>query len=211
MSDESLGDAAVETVDVTPEIDAEDFDFESFLAGARPTRRAVKIYRRADLVAAIEEAAGPLLQREDDDHRPLNAAEKKAAKEVARLREEFEASGVWFVAEARSRDWQTKTREEIAKRLGLDLGDDVPADEVTDAHREARYTVSLHMAAEQIAIPSGATAEGLRRLGQINEGELTKVLVAVYTANAQQAQAAGVLTRDFSPAPSAPARGSTKR
>lgn len=195
--DETLASAPVETVDVTETQTVEDFDFESWLAGARPTRRAVKVYGRADLVAQMDEVAGGY--RDD-----LPAARKREiAGEVERLKGEFEASGRWFVLEARSSEWQDRFRKDTAKSLGVDIAsEDTPLEELTHAQVDARRVVTLHQAAAQVASPSGVTPEGLARLGEINEGELNKIIVAAVMANSKTAQSADVLTRDFSPKPS---------
>lgn len=203
-TDESLADEGTEVVDATgPQVEAEDFDWNAFLSGVRSTRRAVKVYGRADLVADMEEAAG---NYRDD----MPAQEKKRlVAEITRLRDEFEASGRWFVAEARSSDWQEKFRKDAAKRLGVDIGED--ESDPSPEQVAGRKAVQTEQAAAQIVSPTGVTAEGLARLGEINEGELNKIVTAVAFANGQQAQSAGVLKRDFSPAPSAQKRGSTKR
>lgn len=197
---------APEVVDASAALDAEDFDWEQFLAGARPTRRAVKVYARADLVGRMEEVAA---QYRDD----MPAAQKKKiAAEVTALRDQFESSARWFVAEKRSSDWVKTFRKDTAARLGLDVGDESEDADVTDEQQAARRRVTLEQAAAQIVTPSGTTADHLERLGDINEGELNKVIVAVQFANTQMAQAASVVTRDFSQGRSGktpPKRGSS--
>ena len=204
-NDESLGDVtSPEPVDATPKIDAEDFDWDSFLQGVRPTRRAVRIYARADLVADMEEVAAGY--RDD-----LPAAEKrKIAERVAALREEFEASARWFVAEARSADRVDKVRREAAKRHGITLPpDDATGDEALIS-RADYDTLERAIVADAIVVPSGLTEEGLARLAEAAPTEYPKLVVAMKQANSRLAQNAEVLTRDFSRGRSA-ARGSKQR
>lgn len=210
--DRSLADdltpAIDEAVDVTPGVDAEDFDFEAFLSGVRPTRRAVKVYARADLVAQMEEVAGGYR-----DDLPAQA-KKKVLAEVTRLRDEFEASGRWFVAEARSSEWVEKFREDATKKAG-DTGPlDAEQDDLTEAQKSAREKVTLMQTAAQVVSPSGVTVDGLERLGDIAPAELNKIIAAVTFANRQSAGSAQVLTRDFSQGHSAKSgqrRGSSSR
>lgn len=189
-------ESADPSVDVSPDVDAEDFDFGAFLDGVRATRRAVKVYARADLVAQMDEVAGGYR-----DDLPAQA-KKKILAEVTRLSEEFEASGRWFVTEARSKEWIDDFRAKTARRLGVDPADSVEADgDLTPEQREARKAVLLEQVAAQVVVPSGVTAEGLARLGQVNVGELNKIVTAMAYANSQSA--AKGMARDFSPAPSA--------
>lgn len=210
--DRSLADEAKQghddIVDASPAIDAEDFDFEEFLSGVRPTRRAVKVYARADLVAQMEEVAGGFR-----DDLPAQA-KKKVLAEITALREQFEASGRWFVAEARSAEWVEKFREDASKTAGDTGSLDAAEDDLTPEQIRARQRVTLMQAAAQVVSPKGVTTEGLERLGEVAPAELNKIIAAVTFANRQSAASAQVLSRDFSPAPSAKSgqrRGSSSR
>src|SRR5690242_13568359 len=99
-------------VDATPAVSAEDFDFEDFLAGARPTRRAAKLYMRADLIGELEELAQTI---EADGGDPGDDPRFRE------LYETFHASGRWFTVEKKSGEWETKHRKDTARRLGLKL------------------------------------------------------------------------------------------
>ena len=55
------------------------------------------------------------------------------------------------------------------------------------------------------ALTANSNVEGLAKLGEINEGELDKLMIKMTQANSEAAGNAGVLTLDFSP------RRSTKR
>lgn len=207
IDDESLASdptEVAEVVDATPALDADDFDWDAFLQGVRPTRRAVKVYGRADLVADMEEVAG---QFRDD----LPAAEKRRIRdEVLALRAQFEASGQYFVTEARSADRVDKVRKEAAARHGITL----PAADATgeDAMIPRADYDKLERAilADAIVIPSGVTEQGLAVLAEQAPTEYPKLVVTMKAANTRLAQGAEVLTRDFSQGRSE-GRGSSKR
>lgn len=196
--DDTLGTAPAEaaTVDVTPPLAVEDFDFEAFLAGARPTQRAVRIYQHAHLVADMEEAAA----RYDDS---LPAAEKRRIRDaVVALREQFEDSARWFRVEARSAERVDMVRKRAARQHQITLPpDDATGDEAliprADYDRLERAVM-----ADAIVTPSGITEDGLARMAEALPTEYVKLVVAMKAANSQLAQNSGVLTRDFSPAPS---------
>src|SRR5690349_14432719 len=112
----SLADTAPEpqTIKAVPvEVAPEDFDFDEFLAGARPTRRAAKLYMRADLVGALEELAQTI---EADGGDPGEDERFRA------LYEQFHASGRWFTVEKKSGEWLREFRKETAYRLHIRLG-----------------------------------------------------------------------------------------
>lgn len=211
MSDDrSLADVPGEAfglVDVSPEVEPEDFDFEAFLSGVRPTRRAVQVFARADLVAVMEEVAGEYAAAEDDG---APAAKRKAiAARFTEAREAFLASGRWFVLEKRSSEWIEKFRKGTAARLDITLPED---DEKMGT--DDRMAMLLEQLAAQIASPTGVTAAGLRKLYEANEGEVSKLVTAMTFVNTQLGQSAKVLARDFSLARSVksdPKRGSSSR
>ncbi len=189
--------------DTSADVEVEDFDFDAFLAGVRSTRRSTKVYARADLVATMEELA----QAYEDS--TVAAERTRIINEFDKARDDFHASGRWFTVEKRSGEWVEKFRADTAKRLGLNLGDG----EDDKGDPDAQMTALLHQLAEQVVVPSGVTYEGLRRLYDVNEGELNKLIVAGAMANQQQAESAKVVSPGFSLRPSAkkPATGSSKR
>lgn len=201
-TDESLADAVIDT---TPDLDAETFDFAGFLAGVRPTRRSVKIYPRADLIGVMEGLVEAYAEEKD------RAKAAAILKDYEAARDEFDTSARMFTVEGRSAEWVEDFRANAASRLGVDPGWD--AQEPTPEMVKARETILLHQLAEQLVNPVGATAQGLRTLGERNEGELKKLVVAMSFANDALAQSAKVVSPDFSPASSTKSRtgASSKR
>ena len=179
-ADEPLG--GIDT-SITPTV--EDFDLDAWLNGARPSRRSITLYSRGDLIGRLEELVG-LIERCDDDEQ-RQAFEDEAEK----VQREFLASGQVFTVEGRSSEWVKAYREGCAKQLGLKLG--VKTGTVKD---ETEY--AMRMLAEQVVVPSGMTYEKLKRLSEIAEPEVLKLIAAQVAANTQAAATVGVVTRDFS-------------
>lgn len=193
MDERSLADVA-EVLDTSRDLPAPaGFDLDAWLAGVRPTRRSVRLFASAHLVAEMEQIAGRVDALPDGP-------------EVDALIERFEAmqaeirDGVWWTVEKRSSEWITKTRADAAKRYGLD--------EDTD---EGRTALLLHQLAAQIVTPEGVTYAHLRGLLDSNEGELNKLIVAMTMANNQIAEAAKVVGLDFSSRHSGRKAGSSGR
>lgn len=184
-----------ESVDTSlPDVKVEDFDAGAFLAGVRSTRRSVQVVERGDLVGDMERLAH---QYADADEADDDAACERIAAEFDKVAAQFHASKRWFTAEKRSGEWVDGFREDVATRLGLDVGD--PRANTKDAKEiEARTLVTLHQVAAQIVSPKGVTVEHLQALYEANEGELNKLIAAVAAANRQTASAAKVATPGFS-------------
>ena len=180
QADEPLG--GIDT-SITPTV--EDFDLDAWLNGARPSRRSITLYSRGDLIGRLEEFVSLIELAEDDEQRQVIeiAAEK--------VQHEFLASGQVFTLEGRSSEWVKAYREGCAKQLGLKLG--VKTGTVKD---ETEY--AMRMLAEQVVVPSGMTYEKLKRLSEIAEPEVLKLIAAQVAANTQAAATVGVVTRDFS-------------
>ena len=159
----------------------EDFDVASWLGGVRPTRRAVRLYGRADVLGRMEEIAG-MVELVDDPGELLD--------EFDALKDAFEASSRWFVVEARSAEWVEDFRRVARQRYGLGK-----RDTITERHQVA---ILLAQLAEQIVSPTGVTPEHLERLHETNAGELNKLVVAMTMANEHVAESAKVLALDFS-------------
>lgn len=186
--DRSLSDLATdEPRDVSlGDVDsAEDFDIESWIQGGRPTRRAVTLNLRGDLVGRLEEIVALLEDEPDDD--TANALIEEAEQVQADLR----AARRIFVIEGRSQEWVENFRTETAKTRGLKIGD-------RSGRAEDRITILLLQIVDQIATPSGVTLDHLRRIMRTSEPELNKLLVAMQMANSQAAEAASVVGVDFS-------------
>lgn len=181
IDDEPLGGSDYSTDATAPLPEPEEFDFAAWLGGVRPTRRAVRLYARADVLGRMEEIAGLIEDAEGEQADAL-------VDEFEELQRTFEASGRWFFVEARSAEWVEDFRRVYKRDHGI-KGD--PGD-------RQRIAIILAQLAEQIVSPAGVTAEMLERLHEANAGELNKLVVAVTMANDQVAQSAAVLKLDFS-------------
>lgn len=196
---QAVSDAVVDT---TPDVSADDFDFEAFLQGARPSHRSVRLYMRPDLVATMEELADRLQAAgdtiEDDD--PLLA-------EFLATKQAFYASGRWFTLEGRSGEWIDATRKTMAAKYGLKVEKDGTLGEGKQ-RAEALQAIMVRLLAEQIVTPSNVTPEGLATLAERSPSEFRKLLAAQGIVNSSLAELAKVLTVDFSHAPSTATRNS---
>jgi hypothetical protein len=186
--EQSLAD--VETVDSTPHITPQDFSFEEFLNGVRPTRRSVLLYPHAELIARLDQIANQI------DAAPEDRNVDDLIDEFERVKAQFH-TGVWFTVEKRSSEWVEKFRVDTEKRLGMKR---TRSDEDSEPELATRdlATISLHQLAEQIVTPSGVTVAQLQKLMDTNEGELNKLVFAMIEVNTKLAQAAEVLNKDFS-------------
>lgn len=172
------------SVDVSPDVTPEDFDMNEWVAGVRPTRRSVRLFPNAHLIARMEDIARDIEAAAEDS----NVDDLIDAYEQAKT--DF-LNGVTFTLEKRSSEWIENFRAELKARLKLKIDQD-------DSSEKDVMTALLHQLAEQIVTPSGVTPENLRSLYEANEGELNKLIVAMTTVNASLAQSAKVLDLDFS-------------
>ncbi len=178
-----------DTVDTSPDVTPQDFAWDPFLTGVRPTRRGVRLYPHAHLVARMEYLADRIEGLPDGP-------------EVDKLIDEFEQAkadfrqGVWFEVEKRSTEWVEKFRTDLAAKHDLNLG--TAEKDFEDGDNKDRMAALLHQLAAQIVTPSGTTYEDLRRLYEANEGELNKLIVTMGFANEALAERAKVLDADFS-------------
>lgn len=180
-------------VDTTPDVPVEDFDFAEFLSGARPTRRSAKLYMRADLVGQLEERIQDLeAAGEDPNEDP----------KVRELYDAFHNSGRWFTVEKKSGEWETKFRQDTIDRLSMKV--DKNGKVLTEADG---LTLALEQTAAQIVVPTNVTADGLRKLYAINQGEMNKLFIAVRLANTEMAETVRVVGPDFSSKPSTSSDG----
>ena len=177
----------VPIVDSSVAVTLENFDIDEWIAGIRPTRRSVKLHPDAHLIARMEEIADRIDLTPDDQ-------------DVDALIEEFEQArrqvndGMWFTLEKRSSEWIKTFRLKMLEQLGAHLDPDL-GEKVT---REHRLAVTLHQIAAQCVAPAGLTYEQIRRLVEANEGEATKLVLALDNVNTVLAEQAGVMDRDFS-------------
>lgn len=182
----SLADSLPEPTikEVPVEVTPDDFDIDDFIAGARPTRRAAKLYMRADLVGPLEELAQTL---------EANGEDPGEDERFREMYEAFHASGRWFTVEKKSGDWEKQFRKDTAYRLHIRLGKDGAA-----TSEENGLALAFEQAAAQIISPSNVTAEKLRKLYDINQGEVNKLFLAVRLANQEMAEMVRVVGPDFS-------------
>lgn len=187
--DAGLGE---DIVDATPGLDAEDFDFDEFVAGVRPGRKQVKVYMRADLAAELDAI---LMRAEslDENLTPEQVEEANAVllEEFEDIKRQINASARVFVVEARS---EHRMRQ-IIKRLEK-TGVTRPGKKATDDElAEWQNEVALHRLADAIMVPSNVTVEGLRMLERVAESEMQKLYGAFHQANTNPTRA---VTPNFS-------------
>lgn len=175
------------SVEVPVATNPEDFDLTAWMEGVRPTRRGVRLYSRADVIARLEQVADEI------DEAPDGSDVNDLIDEAEKLQETFVNGVVWVVVEKRSTEWLDNFREEGAKRLGVTLND---KGEVGDRAKAQR--LMFEQIAAQVVEPEGFTAEHLERLYDANEGEVTKLMTTTRHVNSQLAESASVVTRDFS-------------
>lgn len=178
MTDETLGDTTTEEVDddalgadvtdVTPETTPEDFDFDEFVSGVRPGRRAVRVYGRPDLMAELEQIKFRAEQLGDDDTEDATDLMEQF-REVTR---QIKDSSRVFVVEARS-DARTKV---LMKQIGPEPGNKATRDERDEWNSE----LALLRLADAIITPSKVSVESLRKLREANEPEFGKLLGAFH-------------------------------
>lgn len=188
IEDEALlSEASGTSVDVPVETNPEDFDFPAWLEGVRPTRRGVRLYSRADVIARLEQVADEI------DALPEDADVSGLVAEAEALQKTWREGVVWVEVEKRSTEWLDAFREEGAKRLGVTLNDNGECDDKAKAQR-----LMFEQIAAQIVEPEGFTADHLERLYHANEGELAKLMAATRRVNNELAEHTSVVTRDFS-------------
>lgn len=152
--------------DVTPDgaRTASGFDLEAWLAGARPSRRATTVYARPDLLAEIDLLSERVIEAEAARD---NIAAAKYMVQVRELREQMRASALDVVVEASSET----ARDRIREAIGVEAGKGVTADQ------------ALQFAAAHIVEPKGMDAEALKRLSEVSQQQVIKIMSAVQVAN----------------------------
>lgn len=174
--------------DASVELNEEDFDFGAFVEGARPTRRAVRVAMRADLlevldsiVLAVEDA-----ERQDDQERVDELLE-----EYERTKAAFEASRRRIVVEGRSSQWRRRQLKRFEREGLTQPGKKAPA----EAHTAYTQETLLRLLAGQIVHPTkGVTVEALRHLLETNEPALNQIWQAAEDASSKVA----AVSPDFS-------------
>lgn len=161
--------------DVTPEaaLGEQTFDFAAFVAGAKPTHRAVTLYARGDLKARLDLIGEEIELAERAGNKGKTATLRKDAQAIV---DEMTGQGavIDIVVAGRSDDWIARVDEALEK------------DGITDATEKV-----LRRVAEQVVAPEGVTYELLESFRQVSEPQVKKVVVAATLAN-QQAVSADV-------------------
>lgn len=174
VNDDVLG-ATSDVEDITHDVTPEDFDFDAFVAGVRPGRRAVRVTMRADLAAEIDQIA--IQADELDDHNGDDAQALMARFED--IKAQIKASQRTFVVEGRS----DNRREQIAKTLEK-LGHQKPGKKASEDEQKAyNLELALHVLADAIVVPSNISVEGLRKLNNISDAEVNKLMGAFSDAS----------------------------
>lgn len=189
MSEKSLADVVEVVESALPA--PEDFDFDAFLAGARPVRRAVRIYAKGHLVGEMERIVDAL--ERDPDNADLAA-------EAERLYAEWDAASVVVTVEKRTSEWVDAFKAESIRTHKIKTGKGGQPLDDADTRR-----IVLHQLAEQIVSPQ-LTYDHLEGLYQVAEGEVSKLIVAMNLANNALPETAAVVTAGFSHGRSAAAQ-----
>lgn len=168
--DETLSAKTLDAIrDVTPDdaLSVEKFDIAAFVAGAKPTRRAVTLYARGDLRASLDRYGEEIALAEKEGDRKRAETLRKEARQVS---EEMTAPGavVDVIVEGRSDDWVDTLNEALEK------------DGVTDETEKV-----LRRVAEQIVEPQGFTYELLEQFRQVSEPQVKRLVAAATMANRQ--------------------------
>lgn len=204
LADTPVDVSAAPIVDTTEVVTPQDFDMTKFIAGVRATRRSVKLFPNAHMVARMEEIAQQIDEADDDADVDALIVEFEQCKAAFH-------DGVWFTIEKRSSEWEKAFKKRTLKKLGF-TEKDLESDE-DDEVNPAKIKVLLHQLAAQIVAPHGVTVTNLERMLVANEGELNKLIVCMSMANSALAESSPVLTRDFSQRRSGnrPRKGSSRR
>lgn len=150
--------------DATEKQDPKTFDFAGFVAGIRPTRRAVTIYSRGDLAAERDLIKARLREAEDAQAPAKDRGELR--KQLKAVTEEMAASALDVVVEGRSSDWRKRLNDALVK------------DGVDDA-----MVRTSHIIAEQIVQPEGVTGELLEQIRAVSEPQWSALTFAAADAN----------------------------
>lgn len=162
-------------LDATPVLDPDSFDVDSWLDGIEPTTRAVKVYRKPQLLGRVDELMGRLRVAEsipEDDRAMSDESPASIRQELNAVAEEFEASGRWWKVAARSDD-RVQAVKDAARAADKNISD---------------HEVELHLLADAIVEPVGVTVAHLRKLSAASEIQVKQLVVARSLANNQPPQ-----------------------
>jgi len=176
INDDVLG-GTPEVEDITETVTPEDFDFDAFVAGVRPGRRAVRVTMRADLVAETEQLVIQFDDLDDED-KDGELAERILA-EYQALKAQILDSRRTFVVEGRSDHRRRQIAKQMDKQGVTKPGKKADEEEHADYNRE----LAIHCLADAIVIPSNVTVDGLRKLYEISSAEVDKLSGAFMDAS----------------------------
>ena len=179
-TDEALG-GNPDVEDITNDVTPEDFDFDAFVDGVRPGRRAVRVNMRADLVAELDQ----ILIKADGLEDPNGEEAQALLARFEEIKKQIEASRRVFVVEARS---EHRARELVKQmeKLGLPQpGKKADEDEI----REWNEELAIRRLADSIIVPSNVSVEGLKKLRNVAESEVNKLYGALHDANTNPTKA----------------------
>lgn len=171
--DESL--AGDDVVDITEDVAPEDFDFDAFVDGVRPGRRAVRVTMRADLVAEIDQIAIQAEALEDPNGEEAQALLNR----FEQIKEQITASQKVFVVEARSEHRMRQIVKQMEKLGVTKPGKKADEDEI----REYNEELALRRLADAIVVPSNVSVDGLRKINEVAESEINKLFGALHDAS----------------------------
>ena len=171
--DESL--AGDDVVDITNDLTPEDFDFDAFVDGVRPGRRAVRVTMRADLAAEIDQIAIQAEALED----PNGDEAQTLYDRFEQIQAQIVASQRMFVVEARSDHRGRQIIKQMEKQ-----GITEPGKKATQAEtQEWNEEVAIRRLADAIVIPSNVTVDGLKKLEERAPSEVNKLYGAMHQVN----------------------------
>lgn len=171
-NDVALGEAVAAVND--PVALAKNFDFESWLQGARSPRTSVRVFQRPDLQAELDRITAEVDGLSSDA--PDEVVDRLAG-DFERVKAEMVESAVDFVIEKRSSEWVKNFRIAECEALGTkhDAGD--PVD-----NEGAMVAVNLAQLAEQIVEPK-VSAQQLARLYEVHEVAVIRLASAMHLMN----------------------------
>ncbi|HEY4536436.1 MAG TPA: hypothetical protein VIG71_10795 [Enteractinococcus sp.] len=171
--DESL--AGDDVVDITNDLTPEDFDFDAFVDGVRPGRRAVRVTMRADLAAEIDQIAIQAEALEDPNGDEAQALYDR----FEQIQAQIVASQRMFVVEARSDHRGRQIIRQMEKQGITEPGKKATQAEIQEWNEE----VAIRRLADAIVIPSNVTVDGLKKLEERAPSEVNKLYGAMHQVN----------------------------
>jgi hypothetical protein len=138
----------------TKPTDGEDFDFDSWLNGAKLPERSRTVYGRADLVAELEELEEQLQAANQnailDDRLAGSNTPQAIAARIAAVQEEMKSSALTFRFKALDKT-VTKALYNEAPKIKDDDGDKIADQDWIAEHWIAKAAVHPKLTAEQVA------------------------------------------------------------